>query len=190
MKTSVPLCIDLDGTLLNSDLLLESAFTQFKETPLSALHWPRWLAEGKANLKAKIAERVLKEINERLGFLNNVGVGYLTLSRSAGTLSGAPKVESMKIIERVEKSPRGPYGGAVGHFGWNGDCTFAIPIRTLFVNENRAFARASGGIVFDSDPEYEYREIENKLAAIVRTLQRFEAGSTDASETSRTGGSK
>ncbi|MCB1170118.1 MAG: anthranilate synthase component I family protein [Leptospiraceae bacterium] len=108
----------------------------------------------------------------------------------AGTLSGAPKVESMKIIERVEKSPRGPYGGAVGHFGWNGDCTFAIPIRTLFVNENRAFARASGGIVFDSDPEYEYREIENKLAAIVRTLQRFEAGSTDASETSRTGGSK
>ncbi|MCB1779316.1 MAG: UbiA family prenyltransferase [Candidatus Competibacteraceae bacterium] len=62
MKTSVPLCIDLDGTLLNSDLLLESAFTQFKETPLSALHWPRWLAEGKANLKAKIAERVELDI--------------------------------------------------------------------------------------------------------------------------------
>ncbi|MCB1166702.1 MAG: anthranilate synthase component I family protein, partial [Leptospiraceae bacterium] len=92
----------------------------------------------------------------------------------AGTLSGAPKVESMKIIERIEQSPRGPYGGAVGHFGWNGDTTFAIPIRTLFVNGNKAFARASGGIVFDSDPDYEFREIENKLAAIVRTLERFE----------------
>lgn len=92
----------------------------------------------------------------------------------AGTLSGAPKVESMKIIERIEKSPRGPYGGAVGHFGWNGDCTFAIPIRTLFVNGNQAFARASGGIVYDSDSDYEFREIENKLAAIVRTLERFE----------------
>ncbi|MBU41714.1 MAG: anthranilate synthase component I [Spirochaetaceae bacterium] len=96
----------------------------------------------------------------------------------AGTLSGAPKVESMKIIERIEKSPRGPYGGAVGHFGWNGDCTFAIPIRTLFVNGNHAFARASGGIVYDSDPDYEFREIENKLAAIVRTLERFETGGT------------
>ena len=98
----------------------------------------------------------------------------------AGTLSGAPKVESMKIIERIEKSPRGPYGGAVGHFGWNGDCTFAIPIRTLFVNGNQAFARASGGIVFDSDADYEFKEIENKLAAIVRTLERFEENPGEA----------
>ena len=66
----------------------------------------------------------------------------------------------------------------MGHFGWNGDCTFAIPIRTLFVNGNHAFARASGGIVYDSDPDYEFREIENKLAAIVRTLERFETGGT------------
>ena len=68
----------------------------------------------------------------------------------------------------------------MGHFGWNGDCTFAIPIRTLFVNGNKAFARASGGIVFDSDADYEFREIENKLAAIVRTLERFEDGAAQS----------
>lgn len=91
----------------------------------------------------------------------------------AGTLSGAPKIESMKIIERIENSPRGPYGGAVGHFGFNGDSTFAIPIRTLFMNGSRAFARASGGIVYDSVPEYEYREIMRKLSAMERTLSHF-----------------
>jgi 4-hydroxybenzoate polyprenyltransferase len=58
MKISIPLCIDLDGTLLNSDLLLEAAFAQLKQAPLSVLNWPRWLAEGKANLKAEIAKRV------------------------------------------------------------------------------------------------------------------------------------
>jgi hypothetical protein len=58
MSTEYPLCIDLDGTLLNSDLLLESAFAQLKQAPLSVLNWPRWLAEGKANLKAEIAKRV------------------------------------------------------------------------------------------------------------------------------------
>ena len=91
----------------------------------------------------------------------------------AGTLSGAPKIESMKIIDRVEKDPRGPYGGAVGHFGFNGDCTFPIPIRTLFVNGEKAFARTSGGIVYDSTPDDEYREIERKLAAMQQTLSKF-----------------
>ncbi len=57
----------------------------------------------------------------------------------------------MKIIERIEKSPRGPYGGAVGTFGFNGDCTFAIPIRSFFVSGDTGFVRASGGIVYDSN---------------------------------------
>ncbi len=98
----------------------------------------------------------------------------------AGTLSGAPKLESMRIIDRLEQSPRGPYGGAVGHFGFNGDCIFAIPIRTLFVSGDQAFARASGGIVYDSRPESEYQEIMNKLAAVRRTIERFlkEGGAT------------
>ncbi|MCB1200746.1 MAG: anthranilate synthase component I family protein [Leptospiraceae bacterium] len=91
----------------------------------------------------------------------------------AGTLSGAPKIESMKIIEKIEKQPRGPYGGAIGHFGFNGDCTFAIPIRTIFIHGSDAFTRASGGIVYDSTPEGEYTEIMNKLAAARRAMEKF-----------------
>lgn len=97
----------------------------------------------------------------------------LAASFPAGTLSGAPKIESMKIIERLEQSPRGPYGGAVGHFGLNGDCTFAIPIRTFFVHGEEAFARASGGIVYDSSAENEYLEIQRKLAAIKQAMGKF-----------------
>jgi len=92
----------------------------------------------------------------------------------AGTLSGAPKIESMKIISRIEKDPRGPYGGAVGHFGFNGDATFAIPIRTLFLCGERAYSQASGGIVYDSQAEGEYREIQSKLAAMRQALRPFE----------------
>ena len=69
----------------------------------------------------------------------------LAASFPAGTLSGAPKIESMKIIERLEQSPRGPYGGAVGHFAFNGDCAFAIPIRTFFVQERNKALRAHPG---------------------------------------------
>lgn len=92
----------------------------------------------------------------------------------AGTLSGAPKIESMKIIDRLEQDPRGPYGGAIGHFGLNGDSTFAIPIRSLFCDGETAFNQASGGIVYDSVVENEYREVLNKLAGMARALQEFE----------------
>jgi len=98
---------------------------------------------------------------------------FCTLSASfpAGTLTGAPKVESMKIISRMEKSPRGPYGGAVGHFGFDGNCIFAISIRSLFVSGKYAFAQTSGGVVLDSDPDKEYEEITNKLAAMKEVLK-------------------
>lgn len=91
----------------------------------------------------------------------------------AGTLSGAPKLESMKIIQRNEQEPRGPYGGALGHFGFNGDCIFAIPIRTLFVSGTNAYAQTSGGIVYDSVPENEYDEILRKLAAMQKVMDSF-----------------
>ena len=95
----------------------------------------------------------------------------LSASFPAGTLTGAPKVESMKIISRMEKSPRGPYGGAVGHFGFDGNCIFAISIRSLFVSGKYAFAQTSGGVVLDSDPDKEYEEITNKLAAMKEVLK-------------------
>lgn len=97
----------------------------------------------------------------------------LASSFPAGTLSGAPKIESMKIIDRIEQEPRGPYGGAVGHFGFNGDSTFAIPIRTIFCVEDRAFIRASGGVVYDSTAAGEYQEIQNKMAAVKKALAEY-----------------
>jgi len=92
----------------------------------------------------------------------------------AGTLSGAPKVEAMKIINEFEPDGRGPYGGGVGQFSFNGDCTFAIPIRTLFINGEQAYIQTCGGNVYDSVAADEYLEIERKLAAMRSVLNRFE----------------
>lgn len=91
----------------------------------------------------------------------------------AGTLTGAPKIEAMKIIDSNEKYARGPYGGAVGHFGFNGDCTFAIAIRSLYISGNNAYTQTSGGIVYDSIPEKEYEEIQRKLKAMNTVLRQF-----------------
>ena len=98
----------------------------------------------------------------------------------AGTLTGAPKVEAMKIINDLEADGRGPYGGAVGQFSFNGDCTFAIPIRSVFIKGEDGYAQTCGGNVYDSNPEDEYREIERKLAAMRRVLASFEPGQQQA----------
>ncbi|OTT28058.1 anthranilate synthase component I family protein [Acinetobacter baumannii] len=92
----------------------------------------------------------------------------------AGTLSGAPKIEAIKIIDEIESSGRGVYGGAIGEFCFNGDCTFAIPIRSIFIKADRAYIQTCGGNVFDSNPEDEYIEIERKLAAMKTVLKNFE----------------
>ena len=92
----------------------------------------------------------------------------------AGTLSGAPKIEAMKIINEIEEDGRGQYGGAIGQFGFNGDCTFAIPIRSLFIKGEEAYAQTCGGNVYDSDPDKEYQEIERKLEAMKTVLKSFE----------------
>ena len=91
----------------------------------------------------------------------------------AGTLTGAPKIEAMKIINELEGEGRGPYGGAVGHFSFNGDCTFAIPIRTVFVNGENAYVQTCGGNVYDSNPEDEYEEIRRKFAGTKKVLDKF-----------------
>ena len=91
----------------------------------------------------------------------------------AGTLSGTPKIESMKIIERLEQNPRGPYGGAIGYFGFNGDCKMAIPIRSMFISNGEGFTQASGGVVWDSTPEGEYNEILSKLAGMQKAIEPF-----------------
>jgi anthranilate synthase component 1 len=93
----------------------------------------------------------------------------------AGTLTGAPKIEAMKIINNLETDGRGPYGGAVGSFSFNGDCTFAIPIRTIFANGSKAYVQTCGGNVYDSNPEDEYEEINRKFAGTKKVLDLFMA---------------
>jgi anthranilate synthase component 1 len=88
----------------------------------------------------------------------------------AGTVSGAPKVRAMQIIDELEGERRGPYGGAVGYLSYNGSSDFAICIRTLFANRNRASVQAGAGIVYDSDPEAEFYETENKASALMKAL--------------------
>lgn len=94
----------------------------------------------------------------------------------AGTLTGAPKIEAMKIIDGLETDGRGPYGGGVGHFSFNGDCTFAIPIRTVFANGKRAYVQTCGGNVYDSNAEDEYEEIRRKFAGTRMALAPFMEG--------------
>jgi anthranilate synthase component 1 len=89
----------------------------------------------------------------------------------AGTLSGAPKIRAMEIIAELEDTPRGPYGGAVGYFSFDGNMDFCICIRTAIVEHGRLTIRAGAGIVADSDPEYEYRETVSKAGAMARAIE-------------------
>jgi anthranilate synthase component 1 len=97
----------------------------------------------------------------------------------AGTLSGAPKVRAMEIIDALEPTPRGIYGGAVGYLGFGGDLDTCITIRTLVLRGGELSVTAGAGIVADSDPASEQRETENKAAAILTALslaQQLEGG--------------
>ena len=111
--------------------------------------------------------------SEIVGIIKNNEDMFSSLAANlpTGTLTGAPKIEAMKIIDRNESSARGPYGGAVGHFGFNGDCTFAIAIRSLFISGEYAFTQTSGGIVYDSKSDKEYDEIQRKLQDIREVLR-------------------
>jgi anthranilate synthase component 1 len=92
----------------------------------------------------------------------------------AGTLSGAPKVRAMEIIEELEPTRRGLYGGTVGYFGFGGDMDMAIAIRTALMRAGRAYVQAGAGIVADSDPAAEERETRSKAAAVLAAIAAAE----------------
>ncbi|WP_436927220.1 anthranilate synthase component I [Halosimplex amylolyticum] len=113
----------------------------------------------------------------------------------AGTLSGAPKIRAMEIIDDLELSPRGPYGGGVGYFTWTGDAELCIVIRTATVEDldgdygadfdtdsvpsgasDRVTVQAGAGIVADSDPTSEYEETEKKMGGVLDALEAIEVG--------------
>lgn len=94
----------------------------------------------------------------------------------AGTLSGAPKVRAMEIIDELEPSRREIYGGAVGYFSFSGNMDLAIAIRTLVIKDGKVHLQAGAGIVADSDPACEYQETVNKAMAVVRAIETVENG--------------
>jgi anthranilate synthase component 1 len=118
--------------------------------------------------------------------LVSVVQGRLTVGRDAydalsscfpaGTLSGAPKVRAMEIIEELETTRRGPYGGAIGYLSFNGNLDACITIRTIVIRGKTAYVQVGAGIVADSDPEHEFMETLGKAGALLQALQLTEKG--------------
>ncbi len=113
-----------------------------------------------------IVSEVTGELREGLDALD-----ALMACLPAGTLTGAPKVRAMEIIDEFETTKRGPYGGAVGYFDFSGNMDTCITIRTVVLTGGKAYVQAGGGIVTDSVPEREWEETLNKARALLRAIQ-------------------
>jgi len=113
-----------------------------------------------------IVSNVSGKLREGMGALD-----ALMACLPAGTLSGAPKVRAMEIIDELEPTKRGPYGGAVGYFDFSGNMDTCITIRTVVLRGGSAYVQAGGGIVADSVPEQEFEETLNKAKALLRAIQ-------------------
>jgi anthranilate synthase component 1 len=94
----------------------------------------------------------------------------------AGTLSGAPKVRAMELIDELEPVKRGLYGGAVGYLSFTGEMDLAITIRTGVIANGNLYVQAAAGIVADSVPESEWQETENKARAVLRAAEQVQDG--------------
>ena len=103
-------------------------------------------------------------------------IDVLRATFPAGTLSGAPKIRAMEIIDELEPVKRGIYGGAVGYIGWNGNMDTAIAIRTAVIKKGKLHIQAGAGVVADSVPKNEWDETMNKGRAIFRAVAMAEAG--------------
>ena len=112
---------------------------------------------------------IVSEVKGRL----RAGLGPLDALRAAfpaGTVSGAPKVRALEIIDELEPVKRGIYAGAVGYLGWNGNLDMAIAIRTAVIKDGYLHVQAGAGIVHDSVPEREWQETLNKGEALIRAV--------------------
>jgi len=117
---------------------------------------------------ASIVESVMHEQRSALDVLK--------ATLPVGTLSGAPKVRAMEIIDELEPVKRGIYGGAMGYLGWNGNMDMAIAIRTAVIKNDRLFVQAGAGVVADSVPRLEWEETMNKARAIFRAVELAQKG--------------
>jgi len=117
-------------------------------------------------------------VSNVVGRLND-GMSPLDVLRAtfpAGTLSGAPKVRALEILQELEVVKRGIYSGAVGYLSYNGNMDTAIAIRTAVVQNGELHVQAGAGIVYDSDPQSEWDETMSKAQAIIRAVAMAEAG--------------
>ncbi len=115
---------------------------------------------------------VMHMVSELHGRLRDsqTAVDALMKTFPAGTVSGAPKIRAMEIIDELETTKRGPYAGAVGYFDFSGNMDTCIAIRTMVISGGKVYIQAGAGIVADSNPEKEYKETKNKAAALVEAL--------------------
>lgn len=118
-----------------------------------------------------ITSNVVGEIKEGMD-----PIEVLKATLPAGTLSGAPKIRAMEIIDEVEPVKRGIYGGAVGYIGWNGNMDTAIAIRTAVIKDGKLHIQAGAGVVADSVPELEWKETMNKARAVMRAAAMVSSG--------------
>jgi anthranilate synthase component I len=134
----------------------------------------------------KVTERmVIERYSHVMHIVSNVegrlapgldAIDVLRASFPAGTVTGAPKVRAMQIIDELEPVKRGVYSGAVGYLGFNGDMDVAIAIRTAVVKDRRFHVQAAAGIVADSDPRSEWLETQHKARALLRAAEIADAG--------------
>ena len=132
-----------------------------------SVHTPEFMTVHQYSHVQHIVSRVVGKMRPDMDCFD-----ALKVMLPAGTVSGAPKVRAMEIIEELEPTRRGPYAGAVGYFSNNGNADFAITIRTLTAQQNRASIQVGAGIVADSDPEREWFETEQKAAALMKALEK------------------
>jgi anthranilate synthase component 1 len=107
---------------------------------------------------------------------NKDGFDILRATFPAGTVSGAPKIRAMEIIDELEITKRGPYAGAVGYFSYSGNIDFCITIRTLVIKNGQIYVQAGAGIVADSIPEREFQETINKAKGMIQAVRMAESG--------------
>jgi anthranilate synthase component 1 len=137
-----------------------------KISKFGSVHVPEFMKVHQYSHVQHIVSQVVGELKDELQSFDALRSVF-----PAGTVSGAPKVRAMEIIDELEPSQRGPYAGAVGYFSYNGNADFAITIRTLFADKNQAYIQAGAGIVADSVPEREWIETENKAKALMKAIQ-------------------
>jgi anthranilate synthase component 1 len=135
------------------------------------VHVPEMMAVERYSHVMHIVSGVEGELRPELGAFDLLRAAF-----PAGTVSGAPKVRAMEIIADLEPDRRGPYAGAVGHFGYSGDMDTCITIRTIVMQAGTAHVQAGAGIVADSDPTREYQETLHKARALAEAVRLAEQG--------------